>query len=188
MSDEPRARLTELLHALRDGRDGARDAFYEGVYAELRALARREFRGEVDRHTLQPTALVNEAWLRLAASEQDFESRAHFFGSAARAMRRILIDHARAAQAAKRGGREEVVTLTDVEDARRELAVLEVDGALSALEAHDERLADVVQLRFFGGLTIEEIAAVRGLSPATVKRDWTYARAWLFAHMDEAEA
>jgi RNA polymerase sigma factor (TIGR02999 family) len=175
--------LTQLLAAAAEGRDGAGDRLFEGVYGELIGMARREFRREASGHTLQPTALVNEAWLRLAGGPTDFRTRAHFFGAASRVMRRILIDHARRRQAEKRGGGEGPVTLTEVGGESRELPVLEVEEALQALERHDARLGEIVQLRFFGGLTVEEVAEVQGLSPATVKRDWTYARAWLFERM-----
>lgn len=187
MSDDSRRHLTQLLEALQAGQSGARDRFYEGVYDELREMARREFRREASGHTLQPTALVNEAWMRLADAADGFASRAHFFGAASRAMRLILIDHARRARAAKRGGGGEAVTLVDVESPGGELSVLEVEDALQALERHDARLAELVQLRFFGGLTIEEVAQVQQTSPATVKRDWTYARAWLFDKMEHPE-
>ena len=180
---DPQQELTRLLGEVREGRDGAGDRLYRGVHSELLSLARRAFRRESPGHTLQPTALVNEAWMRLAPSEADFRGRAHFFGAAARAMRQILIDHARRAQAAKRGGADEPVTLTEVPGEENPLSVLEVEDALQALEQHDARLAEIVQLRFFGGLSIDEAAAALELSPATVKRDWTYARAWLFDRM-----
>lgn len=184
VADSPPTHLTALLEAVRDGREGAPDRLFEGVYRELLDMARREFRREIPGHTLQPTALVNEAWMRLAGGGADFQSRAHFFGAAARAMRRILIDHARRAQAAKRGSGEDPVTLSEPGVESSQVSVLEVDEALQALERHDARLAEIVQLRFFGGLTVEEVGAVLGRSPATVKRDWTYARAWLFERME----
>jgi RNA polymerase sigma factor (TIGR02999 family) len=187
MDDQDGKRLTELLREVQAGGDGASDRLFEAVYGQLLDMARREFRREAPGHTLQPTALVNEAWMRLDGSAQGFDSQAHFFGAAALAMRRILIDHARRAQAAKRDGGGEAVTLTDVEGTGAELSVLEVEDALQALEAHDPRLAAIVQLRFFGGLTVEEVARVQGVSPATVKRDWTYARAWLFDRMDHPQ-
>lgn len=187
MSEREPTRLTQLLASVRSGEEGARDRFFAAIHGELLELARREFRRESDGHVLQPTALVNEAWLRLDGSERDFANQAHFFGAAAQAMRRILIDHARSAKAAKRDGGGERVTLTDVEGNGDELSVLEVEDALQALEKHDARLATIVQLRFFGGLTVEEIAKVQGVSPATVKRDWTYARAWLFDRMEHRD-
>ena len=137
-------------------------------------------------HTLQATALVNEAFLRLAPGEQNWQNRAHFFGSAARAMRRILVDHARRHQASKRGGSEaQKVTFSDLvlvgEEPNFDLVAL--DEALDALAKDEPRLAEVVQLRFFAGLGIPETASLLGISPATVKRDWTYARAWLLERM-----
>lgn len=189
MSEQDPAReesdLTRLLGDARQGQSGAQERLYEGIHSELLQIARREFRGEAAHHTLQPTALVNEAWMRLDPAEADFQNRAHFFGAAARAMRRILIDHARRNQAEKRGGGAQPETLTELGGEEQALSVLEVEDALEALERHDARLADIVQLRFYGGLTIEEVASIQGISPATVKRDWTYARAWLFDRMTD---
>jgi RNA polymerase sigma factor (TIGR02999 family) len=140
-------------------------------------------------HTLQATAVVHEAYLRLLGNEASFQNRAHFFGAAAEAMRRVLIDSARRKRAEKRGGDLERVTLAEVaggvEDGH--LDVLELDDALTKLAAVDARLAEVTKLRYFAGLSIPETAEVLEISPATVKRDWTFARAWLFEWMaDEA--
>lgn len=183
MAGNPRSDLSLLLQAAREGREGAEDQLYGGVQGELLNLARAVFRREGPAHTLQPTALVNEAWLRLAGGATDFEGRAHFFGAAARAMRQILVDHARRAQAEKRGGGATPVTLAEVAEGESPLDVLELEDALVALERYNSRLSEIVQLRFFSGLSIDEIAEVLGISPATVKRDWTYARAWLFERM-----
>jgi RNA polymerase sigma factor (TIGR02999 family) len=136
-------------------------------------------------HTLQATALVNEAYLRLAPGEKQWENRAHFFGAAAHAMRRILVDHARRHQASKRGGEARRVTFDDLAVAAGEpgLDLLALDQALDALAEEEPRLAEVVHLRYFAGLGITETAALLDTSPATVKRDWTFARAWLLERM-----
>ena len=183
MGDTPRDDLSLLIRAANEGGDGAQARLYEGVHGELLQLARGVFRREGSGHTLQPTALVNEAWLQLAGASPDFDGRAHFFGVAARAMRQILVDHARRSQAEKRGGGKRHATLTEVGSEDERFDVLELEDAMQALEQFNARLADVVQLRFFAGLTVEEVAEVLGTSPATVKRDWTYARAWLFDRM-----
>ncbi|MEM1451618.1 MAG: ECF-type sigma factor [Planctomycetota bacterium] len=179
--------LTQLLRAARDGEEGAADRLIEGVYSDLRQVARLQFRREAPGHTLQPTALVNEAWLRLAGQEGEFENRAEFFAAAAQAMRRILIDHARMARTDKRGGGAKRETMTQLGGVDRELSVLQVDDALQALEREYPDLASIVELRFFAGLTVEEVAEVLGISTATVKRHWAYARAWLFEKMGGAD-
>jgi RNA polymerase sigma factor (TIGR02999 family) len=133
-------------------------------------------------HTLQPTALLNEAYLRLVSQENtDWQNRAHFFGVAARLMREILVDHARARQAGKRGGLIEKFPLNEVHDfsPAKSRELVELDDALRSLEKLDSKLARIVELRFFAGLTVEETAEVLGISPRTVKRDWSIARAWL---------
>lgn len=177
--------LTRLLRSLQSGQDGAREELYALVYRELKAMAGAQLAQERAGHTLQATALVNEAYLRLAPSEDGWENRAHFFGSAARAMRRILVDHARRHQASRRGGEAQRVTFADLEIASEDpdVDLLALDKALDALAEVEPRLADVVQLRFFTGLEIAETATVLGTSPATVKRDWTFARAWLLERM-----
>ena len=151
------------------------------VYAELRQLARSKMAREQPGHTLQPTALVHEAWLRLG--DAHFENRAHFFGAAAEAMRRILIERARRKLAAKYGAGSEHVDVEDVEisaPTQKVDELLGVHDALDALTEHDARKAELVKLRYFAGLTIEETADVLGISVPTAKRDWLYARAWLF--------
>jgi len=181
MAASPSDNVTRLLLDLGDGRPGALDALMPVVYDELRALAAAYLRRERDGHTLQPTALVHEAFLRLVDQRTaTWENRAHFFGVAARLMRRIIVDHARARLAEKRGGGRLVTLDTEspISD-ERATDVLRVDEVLAELERLDERQARVVELRFFGGLTIEEAAAVLGVSPMTVKRDWLVARAWL---------
>ncbi len=150
------------------------------LYDELRALAERYMRRERSNHTLQPTALVHEAYLRLIGTGIAFQNRAHFLALAARTMRRVLLDHARRRAATKRGGGVERVTLADVAAAdSRTLDLIAVDAALERLAQIEPRQAQVVELRFFGGLEIEEAAEVLGVSKATVKRDWRFARAWL---------
>ena len=152
------------------------------VYKELRRLAAAHLRHERRNHTLQPTGLVHEVYLRLAGDEPvSFESWAHFRGIAARVMRRVLVEHARARGASKRGGSRIRVSLEDTYDlsAAPSIDFSELDEALERLSAFDARLARLVELRFFGGMTLEETARVLGVSLATVKREWTLARAWL---------
>lgn len=177
--------ITRLLEALRDGDSKDYEKFYESVYSELRRVAGGMMKRERAGHTLQPTALVNEAFLRLVGDKYTWENRAHFFGAAARSMRRILIDHARRKVAGKRGGDAMHVTFADLQIAsvNPDVDLLALDEALSALTSYDERLGQVVELRYFAGCTNREIAEILGRSPATVKRDWTYARAWLFERM-----
>ncbi len=190
MSDDARiGEVTRILGALRAGDERAAGELLPLVYEELRVLARSRMRKEPPGQTLQPTALVHEAYLRLVDSgDRTFENRGHFFAAAALAMRRILVERARRRRTAKHGGGWERVTLSDdVASAESRAIDLEIlDRALEALEAHDKRLCDVVMLRYFTGLTIEETAHALGLSPATIKRDWEYARAWLFDAMTGA--
>lgn len=172
--------LTLLLHAAGSGDREAYARLYEAVYAELRRVARANLRREAPGHTLQPTALVNEAYLRLAPGAA-WENRSHFFGAAAEAMRRILVDHARKRRSGKRGGDFERVTLYGVDVAADDCVVdvLAVDAALTELAASRPRLAQLVGLRCFAGMSIEEAAEALGISAATAKRDWAFARAWL---------
>lgn len=151
------------------------------VYEELRRLADSYLRRERRNHTLQPTALVHEAFIRLTGQELHLENRAHFFGVAAQVMRCILVDHARARATAKRGGGAQRLALEEAVDAPapREVDLIALDDALTSLARFDPRQARIVELRYFGGLTIEEVAQVTGVSPATVKREWNLARAWL---------
>ena len=155
------------------------------VYEELHRLAQQYFREQPSGHTLQPTALVNEAYLRLAGNAESWQNRAHFFGAASQAMRRILVDHARKVASQKRGSGVARVTFNEmnIEGEDPDFDLLALDQALNALAEHDARLAEMVQLRFFTGLSIEATAKVLDISPATVKRDWTYARAWLLDRM-----
>lgn len=179
--------VTVLLRLASDGDSQAAAELLPLVYDELRRLARAKMSKERDGgagQTLQPTALVHEAYMRLLGAEGEslrWEGRGHFFGAAARAMRRILVERARARGRVKRGGGAARVALEDdalaVEPPGDDLLAL--DEALERLEKRDRRKAEVVMLRFFAGLSIEEIAAAIGVSPATVKNDWTFARAWL---------
>ncbi|HEY8509533.1 MAG TPA: sigma-70 family RNA polymerase sigma factor [Steroidobacteraceae bacterium] len=180
--------VTRLLDAAGEGDREALARLYEHVYSELRQMAERGMRGERSGHTLQPTALVNEVYLRLNSGSGKWENRRHFFGAAAKAMRRILVDHARRKQAVKRGDGAERVTLADLDIAAPEedMDVLAVNAALDRLEAEDPRLAEVVNLRFFAGMSIEETARAMDLSPATVKRDWVFARAWLCEQIESS--
>ncbi len=160
------------------------------IYNELHQAAVRAMRREASGHTLQPTALVNEVYLRLAdQSHAKWENRAQFFGVAAQVMRRVLVDHARARMSEKRGGGERTITLDDVHDVPEQsngIDVIELHEALDKLAALDPKQARVVELRYFGGLTIDETADTLGISPATVKREWTFARAWLWRELQPA--
>jgi RNA polymerase sigma factor (TIGR02999 family) len=179
------ADVTRLLHEARRGDSGAQDALIETLYGELRRLAGSLMYQERPGHTLQPTALVNEAWMRLMCGESGYENRSHFFGAAARAMRRILVDYARERKAQKRGGDAKRVTISDV-DVKAEdpqVDLLALDEALSALSEENERLGRMVELRYFAGLSVDDVAKILGVSDATVRRDWVYARAWLYDYM-----
>ena len=184
MTLPPSDSLTELLAAAQQGDASAQDAATRLVYAELHRLAAGYLRGERDDHTLQPTALVNEAYLRLLGQNAPWQNRAHFFALAASTMRRILVDHARRVSAGRRD-RRLVVPLEDAAAGNVEAPfdsvhdVLGVHEALAHLERMDHRQAQIVELKFFVGLTIEEIAELLSISPATVTREWAMARAWL---------
>lgn len=177
--------VTRLLDAAGGGDKGALSRLYQVVYDELRLLAQSSMRAERSGHTLQPTALVHEAYLRLNPGSGEWQNRRHFFGAAAQAMRRILVDHARRKHADKRGAGLDRVTLSDLDISApsEDLDVLAVNDALDRLAAEDARLAEVVSLRFFANMSIEDTARALELSPATVKRDWTFARAWLCEHI-----
>lgn len=174
--------ISNLLRDWRGGDTGARDRLVALLYPELRALADRQLRGERANHTLQPTALVNEAFLKLSALDRmDLRDREHFVRLAARVMREVLVDYARRRKAAKRdGGHPVTLTGLDVAADTGGVDALALDGALDRLEKIDPEKARVVELRYFGGLSIEETAEAMGNSPATVKRHWQSARAWLF--------
>ena len=161
------------------------------VYSELRQLAQHYLRQERSDHTLQSTALVHEAYLRLAGkSPPEWQDRAHFFGIAARLMRQILVEHARGRAAAKRGGGGTRITLDEslAIAQQKEIDVILLDKVLRDLAELDAQQGRIVELRFFGGLTIEDTSEVLGISPATVKREWVSARAWLFRAMSQGNA
>lgn len=182
MAHRPPNQITQLLQRWRDGNREALDALLPLVYEELRRLAHRHLRNERTEHTLQSSALVHEAYLRLLG--QDFphwEGRTHFFAIAAQLMRQILVDYARRHRASKRGSGVCMLTLGDVDalPQRKDVDVVALNDALNSLAEIDPRQSHVVELRFFAGLSLEETSEVMGIGTATVQRDWTAARAWL---------
>lgn len=175
--------VTQLLVQIYAGNKEAEDRLIRLVYAELHRLAAHYLRGESPDHTLQPTALVHEAYLRLTCMQKiDWQSRSHFFATAAIAMRRILVDHARAQRAEKREGFREAISLEDalVVSPERSHDLVALDEALHRLAEMDPRPVKVVEMRFFGGMSEDEIAHALGISVRTVKRDWRAAKAWLY--------
>jgi RNA polymerase sigma factor (TIGR02999 family) len=183
------ADTTQLLRRWSAGDAAARDELIAHVYAELRALARRTLRGD-DAKTLQPTALVHEAYVRLFGQDNvQFESRNQFFALAATVMRSILVDHARARLAARRGGGQLHVTLKESSAATLpDHEILAIDQALERLESLDERKCRVVEMKFFAGYTESEIAGILGIARATVERDWSFARSWLHVQIQSPPA
>ena len=178
--------VTQLLQAWSAGEPGALEKLTPLVYRELHGLAKRYMAQERSGHTLQTTALVNEAYLRLVGSSQvSWQDRTHFFAVSAQVMRHILVDFARSRRHQRRGGGEERVSLEEgvVVSRQQSGAVVAVDEALKALEAVDRRKSQVVELRFFGGLSVEETAQALGVSPETVLRDWRLAKAWLLREL-----
>lgn len=178
--------ITELLIRWSEGDNAARDALIPLVYGELRRLARQFLAGQRRNHTLSSTALVHEAYLRLVdCNAVHWQNRAQFFGLAAQLMRQVLVDHARRRSAAKRHGNRLTLTLDDIAAStrNREIDLVALDNALNGLAAMDARQAQIVELRFFGGLSIEDTSHVLGISPATVKREWATARTWLYQEM-----
>jgi RNA polymerase sigma-70 factor, ECF subfamily len=184
---DDRSRITHLLRGWQQGDSGAESDLAAAIYAELKRVAANRLRQERSDHTLQPTALVNEAWMRLAQVQADWQNRAQFFAMAATAMRRILVEHARRRDAVKRGDGLQQVPLDDallrVSGPLPDERLLALDQALTRLEKLDPRQARVVELRFFSGLSVEETAALLDVSTGTVKREWAAARAWLFDAM-----
>lgn len=182
--------VTRILASIEDPNAGAAEHLLPLVYDELRRLASARMANELPGQTLQPTALVHEAWLRLVSGEGDhrFANRAHFFAAAAEAMRRILIERARRKLASKRGGRAHRVNLDDVEIAIHadDDTLLLVNEALEKLKVEDSRAAELVSLRFFGGLKLEEAGQILGISERTAKRSWAFARAWLYDELNAA--
>lgn len=182
-----RMSITEILARATEGDHAAAEALLPLVYEELRIIARAYVSHERNGQTLQPTALVHEAYLRLVGSDQRWRGRAHFLAAAAIAMRRLLVDHARRRSAAKRGGGALRVHLEDVPmPTREELHTLELDELLVRLKSVDERKCRVVEMKIFGGMTLEQIAEVLGISRSVVGEDWTVARAWMAAEVRRA--
>jgi len=182
--------ITRLLVAARDGSEGAMEEVFESVYPRLREIAHSRRRGWQGDHTLNTTALIHEAYLKVAGSgSAEYQNRGHFFATTARAMRQVLINYAEKRSAKKRGGGISEVTLYEddavTDDSLDELLAL--DAALKKLEALSERQAQVVECLFFAGLGNAEAAEALGISPATVKRDWATARAWLYREMSDAD-
>jgi RNA polymerase sigma factor (TIGR02999 family) len=176
------SRVTQLLDKCEPGDRPAGEQLFEDVYTELRALAARYLHRERKNHTLQPTALVHEAYLKLVGHTRvAWQGRAHFLAVAAQAMRQILVDHARRHRAAKRGGHRHRIALDDnlVVKSSRDVDLLVMEDALTKLTKLDPRQAQMVELRFFGGLSVAEVAKVMGLSKRSVEREWTMVRAWL---------
>src|SRR5260370_25788641 len=185
-SPEP---VSELLLRWKRGDQEALQALLPLVYDELRRIANHHLQAERAGHTIQSTAFVHEAYLRLVAQEPlRLDNRAHFFAVASHLMRQILVDHARKHGAAKRGANNLTLTLDEAiaSPKQPELRLVALDDALNVLAALDERQSHIVELRFFGGLSIDETSQVMGVSPATVAREWTAARAWLYREMDGA--
>jgi RNA polymerase sigma-70 factor, ECF subfamily len=178
--------VTDLLLELKRGNREAEGRLIPLVYRELHRIAAARLRNEAAHHSLQPTALVNEAYIRLTRmQEMDWQSRSHFFAVSARVMRNVLVDHARAAQARKRGAGVSVISLNDAlfPSPERAPEILAVDEALNRLALLDERQSRIVELRFFAGMSEEEAGEVLGISARTVKRDWRIAKAWLFKEL-----
>ena len=179
--------VTRLLNRLQKGDRGAESQLVPLVYGELRRLASAFMRHERPGHTLQSTALVHEAYIRLSDQKNiSWQNRAHFFAVAAQLMRRILVDHARARLAQKRGARPEMIQVDEAYafTPERSNELLALDEALNRLGAQDPRTLQVVELRFFGGLTVEETAEAMGIAPRTVKREWSFGRAWLKGELE----
>jgi RNA polymerase sigma-70 factor, ECF subfamily len=189
---KPAGNITQLLDDYRSGNETALEKLLPQVYDQLHRIAAKYMRRENEKHTLQPTALVHEAFLRLVDGAQvDWQNRAHFFAVAANLMRRILVDHAKAKRAAKRGGGgihvsfDEQMHASGTAEGTSEPDVLALDRALKKLAKTEERQARVVELRYFGGLSVEEVADALQASPATIKRDWAAAKLWLYREIQK---
>ena len=186
----PMMEVTRLLHAVQDSQDGASDELLGVVYEQLRKLADAKMRREPAGHTLQATALVHEAYLRLLGDDAQWENRRHFFGAAAQAMRRILVERFRRTSSQQRGGDlkradiEPGELLANMQTGATKPDLIALDSALEKLEVRDPRMAQVVTMRFFAGLDVEQTAAALDVSPRTVKREWAVARAWLFKELE----
>lgn len=175
--------ITLLLQDCIEGKKGAVDELLPHVYKELRVISSKYLRDEFRNHTLQTTELVHEAYIKLVGDENiSWQNRAHFFGIAAQSMRQILVDHARKRNSLKRGYGKSIIPLDDVLESaeKSDEQIIALDDALKKLETKDERSSKLVELRYFSGLTIEETAEVLRISPATAKRDWNFAKAWLY--------
>ena len=186
MNQQVSENVTQLLIDLSNGDRDAVDLLLPVIYDELRKLAGNYLRRERPDHTLQPTALVHEAYLRLVDQTRvNWQNRAHFFGVAAQIMRRLLVDHARRHNAEKRGQDFQKISLDENIDraVERSTELIALDDALKALAEFDEQKARVVELRYFGGLSVEETADVLGVAPTTIKRHWRFAKAWLYGAM-----
>ena len=183
MSDD--GDVTQILRAMAGGDASAAEQLLPLIYAELHRLAASYMRRERKDHTLQPTALINEAYLRLANEKLAWQNRQHFIGVAANVMRRVLVDHARAHNAGMRGGGAQRVELEEGIAVSKERSedLLSLDDALTRLAKTNVRQAKVVELRYFGGLSVEETAAILGVGPRSVKRDWSLARLWLYREL-----
>lgn len=178
--------ITDLLKEWAQGSQTALNSLLPIVYEQLRHIAINRLKQEKAQHTLQPTALVNEAYLRLIDCQQvDWQNRTQFFALAARLMRNILVDHARNQMAAKRGGKETLLLISELPDIAipQDLDIVTLNEALITLEAFDPQQSRIIELRYFAGLTIEETAMILNLSPSTVKREWNMARAWLLREL-----
>ncbi len=174
--------ITELLVRWNDGEDAALELLLPVVYDDLRRIARRAMRGQNSGHTFQTTDLIHEAYLKLAEGQRaEWQNRAHFFAVAARAMRHILVDYARSKQSVKRGGEARRVTLDETLTVSPDISgeIVQLNLLLEQLARIDPRKASIVEMKFFGGMTTEEIAEALNLSPKTIKRDWRFARSWL---------
>jgi RNA polymerase sigma factor (TIGR02999 family) len=189
MGSDASREVTALLGAWGRGDQGALDRLMPLVYAELRRIAARALARERPGHTLQSTALVHEAYVRLVDQRGRLQNRAHFFAIASQLVRRILVDHARRRASVKRGAAMPLVTLdAEIADRSAPVDAIDLDEALTRLAALDPQQSRIVELRFFGGLSVEETAAVMGISPRTVKRDWSVARAWLRRELEGSGA
>jgi RNA polymerase sigma-70 factor, ECF subfamily len=189
MTSQPADDITQMLIELTDGNQDVVDQILPHIYGELRRLAGSYLRRERSDHTLQPTALVHEAYMKLVDQRQvKWQNRAHFFGIAAQVMRRILMDHARKHKAEKRGGEADKLPLEDeilVVSTNRSDQLLALDEALETLAKLDPQKAKIVELRYFGGLSIEETAEVMGVSVPTINRQWRTAKAWLYGQLTD---
>ena len=190
MKSNRSSRVTQLLEKFQPADHQTAAHLFADVYAELRALAARYLRRERKSHTLQPTALVHEAYFKLVGQTRvDWHGRAHFMATAAHAMRQILVDHARRHSAAKRGGNRHRIALDDnlVIEPDRNVDLLALEDALTRLTKLDPRQAQMIELRFFGGLSVAEVAKVMGISKRSVEREWTMVRAWLRRELSRSD-